>query len=116
MRLYQDGRNGPFKPCSGNPWRETQRLIVSYQWLARNKQALAAADTHFDFVVFDEAHHARYLNVANPFEEATQHVSRSAAATQPSGHGPCAAHCNANADQRVRIVGTPRGPDERSME
>ena len=48
------------------PWRRARRLILSYDWLRRNVAGFFADSPEYDMVVFDEAHHARYLEVSNP--------------------------------------------------
>ena len=48
------------------PWRQARRLILSYDWLRRNVAVFFADSPKYDMVVFDEAHHARYLEVSNP--------------------------------------------------
>ena len=48
------------------PWRLARRLILSYDWLRRNVAGFFADAPEYDMVVFDEAHHARYLEVSNP--------------------------------------------------
>ena len=48
------------------PWRRARRLILSYDWLRRNVAGFFAENPEYDMVVFDEAHHARYLEVSNP--------------------------------------------------
>ena len=48
------------------PWRQARRLILSYDWLRRNVAVFFADSPEYDMVVFDEAHHARYLEVSNP--------------------------------------------------
>ena len=50
---------------STSPWRDANRLILSYDWLRRNVEQFFADDPEYDMVVFDEAHHARYLEVSN---------------------------------------------------
>ena len=55
------------REAAGNtPWRRAQRLILSYDWLRRNVTGFFADSPEYDMVVFDEAHHARYLEVSNP--------------------------------------------------
>ena len=55
------------REVAGNaPWRRARRLILSYDWLRRNVAGFFADDPKYDMVVFDEAHHARYLEVSNP--------------------------------------------------
>ena len=45
---------------------QARRLILSYDWLRRNVTGFFADSPEYDVVVFDEAHHARYLEVSNP--------------------------------------------------
>ena len=52
--------------ASNFPWRQSQQLILSYDWLRRNDARFFADNPKYDVVVFDEAHHARYLDVSNP--------------------------------------------------
>ena len=58
-----DGRR---KNASNAPWRQARQLILSYDWLRHNEAAFFADSPEYDVVVFDEAHHARYLDVSNP--------------------------------------------------
>lgn len=48
------------------PWRQADRLILSYDWLRRHQESLLSDEVRFDFVFFDEVHHARYSEVSNP--------------------------------------------------
>ena len=58
--------SGSRQQAGSKPWREAPRLIMSYDWLRRHREAfLADAEAHYDIIIFDEAHHARYLNVSN---------------------------------------------------
>ena len=60
--VSSDGSRG----VVGNaPWRQARRLILSYDWLRRNVDGFFADSPEYDMVVFDEAHHARYLEVSN---------------------------------------------------
>ena len=52
-------------PCSSRPWQDSQHIIMSYDWLRRNAKEFFFDDPHYDIVVFDEAHRARYSDVAN---------------------------------------------------
>ena len=55
------------RETAGNaPWRRARRLILSYDWLRRNVAGFFADDPEYDMVIFDEAHHARYLEISNP--------------------------------------------------
>ena len=59
--------SGGSREVAGNaPWRQARRLILSYDWLRRNIVGFFADSPEYDMVVFDEAHHARYLDVSNP--------------------------------------------------
>ena len=60
------GSDGGSKPADPAPWRQEQRLILSYDWLRRNSSRFFADVPQYDIVVFDEAHHARYVEVSNP--------------------------------------------------
>ena len=61
--VWSDGSRQPAGPA---PWSQAQWLILSYDWLRRNASQFFADDLEYDMVVFDEAHHARYLDVNNP--------------------------------------------------
>ena len=58
--------DGSREVVSNAPWRQARRLILSYDWLRRNVAGFFADSPEYDMVVFDEAHHARYLEVSNP--------------------------------------------------
>ena len=58
--------DGSREIVSNAPWRRAGRLILSYDWLRRNAAGFFAENPEYDMVVFDEAHHARYLEVSNP--------------------------------------------------
>ena len=58
--------DGSREVVSNAPWRRARRLILSYDWLRRNVAGFFAENPEYDMVVFDEAHHARYLEVSNP--------------------------------------------------
>ena len=58
--------DGSREVVSNAPWRRARRLILSYDWLRRNAAGFFADNLEYDMVVFDEAHHARYLEVSNP--------------------------------------------------
>ena len=58
--------DGTSTPSGSTPWCESRRLILSYDWLRRNAERFFRDETQYDMVVFDEAHHARYLDVATP--------------------------------------------------
>ena len=60
---YSDDRR---ENVGNTPWRQAQQLILSYDWLRRNEARFLADSPKYDVVVFDEAHHARYLDVSNP--------------------------------------------------
>ena len=47
------------------PW-DTPYCLISYHWLRRNRQPFLASDPHYDAVIVDEAHHARFQDVNNP--------------------------------------------------
>ena len=65
--LHLASVNGNDRICGPKPWRETPRLILSYDWLRRNMDAFFEDDRPgYDIIVFDEAHHARYSEVSNP--------------------------------------------------
>ena len=65
-QLQFAGSDGDRQMASGTPWREVERLILSYDWLRRNAEQFFGDEPQYDMVVFDEAHHARYLDVSNP--------------------------------------------------
>ena len=65
-QLQFAGSDGDRQIASGTPWREVERLILSYDWLRRNAEQFFGDEPQYDMVVFDEAHHARYLDVSNP--------------------------------------------------
>ena len=59
--------DGDGRPAGAAPWREAPHLIMSYHWLSRHREAfLADPEARYDIIIFDEAHHARYLNVSHP--------------------------------------------------
>ena len=58
--------DGSRKVGGNAPWRQARQIILSYDWLRRNVAGFLADSPKYDMVVFDEAHHARYLEVANP--------------------------------------------------
>ena len=58
--------DGSRQAAGSAPWGQTQRVILSYDWLRRNASQFFADNLEYDMVVFDEAHHARYLDVNNP--------------------------------------------------
>ncbi len=60
---WADGRR---EPVSETPWHRADRLILSYDWLRRHMKEFRADAPEYDMVIFDEAHHARYLEVSNP--------------------------------------------------
>ena len=65
-QLQLVGSDGSRQAASSAPWSQAQRLILSYDWLRRNVNQFFADNLEYDMVVFDEAHHARYLDVNNP--------------------------------------------------
>ena len=57
--------DGAREEASLAPWRDASRLIVSYDWLRHHyAQFLRDEPPDYDLVIFDEAHHARYKNMA----------------------------------------------------
>ena len=58
--------DGSREVVGNDPWRQARRLILSYDWLRRNVAGFFADSPKYDMVVFDEAHHARYMEVSNP--------------------------------------------------
>ena len=54
------------QPTDAAPWRQEPQLIISYAWLRRHADRFFADGPQYDMVVFDEAHHARYVEVSNP--------------------------------------------------
>ena len=61
--VYEDGHAIDATPL---PWRQVDRLILSYDWMRRHTERFVADDLRYDFIFFDEAHHARYSEVTNP--------------------------------------------------
>ena len=62
MLLHPDGSE---EPASEQPW-DAPYCLVSYHWLRRNRQQFLASDPHYDTVIVDEAHHARFQDVNDP--------------------------------------------------
>lgn len=58
--------DGTSEPADAAPWRQRPQLILSYDWLRRHADRFFADSPKYDMVVFDEAHHARYMEVSNP--------------------------------------------------
>ena len=52
--------------ADASPWRQRPQLILSYDWLRRHADRFFTDGPQYDMVVFDEAHHARYVEVSNP--------------------------------------------------
>ena len=67
-QLQMVSSNGTREGAKGAPWRQAQHLILSYDWLRRNAERFFADGLEYDMVIFDEAHHARYLEVTNPLK------------------------------------------------
>ena len=65
-QLHLVGSDRNRQPAGSAPWSQAQWLILSYDWLRRNASQFFADNLEYDMVVFDEAHHARYLDVNNP--------------------------------------------------
>ena len=65
-QLQLASSDGSREVVGNAPWRRARRLILSYDWLRRNVAGFFADSPEYDLVVFDEAHHARYLEVSNP--------------------------------------------------
>ena len=65
-QLQLASSDGSREVVGNAPWRRARRLILSYDWLRRNVAGFFADSPEYDMVVFDEAHHARYLEVSNP--------------------------------------------------
>ena len=57
--------DGSEEPAPDPPW-DTPYCLISYHWLRRNRQAFLASDPHYDTVIVDEAHHARFQDVNDP--------------------------------------------------
>ena len=55
-----DGMN---VPAGNHLWRDAPRLIMSYDWLRRNRDQFLKDEMEYDLVIFDEAHHARYRDM-----------------------------------------------------
>lgn len=53
----------------GNPFEAYSSVIVSSSWIAQPEWATLAADTAWDMVIVDEAHHARVRISGNRREE-----------------------------------------------
>ena len=58
---YQDGSTGN---APNPPWAAAA-LIASYQWLRHHQDAFLADDPRYDLVIVDEAHRARFSEVAS---------------------------------------------------
>ena len=54
--------DGSEEPAPDQPG-ETPYCLISYHWLRRNRQRFLASDPHYDTVIVDEAHHARFQDV-----------------------------------------------------
>ena len=67
-QLQLVGSEGGRQSAGSAPWSQAHRLILSYDWLRRNASQFFADNLEYDMVVFDEAHHARYLDVNNPHQ------------------------------------------------
>lgn len=59
---YPDGAEA----AAPNPPWDADALIMSYQWLRRRKDDFLNSEPHYDMVIVDEAHRARFSEVANP--------------------------------------------------
>ena len=57
--------DGSEEPAPDPPW-DTPYCLMSYHWLRRNRQQFLASDPHYDTVIVDEAHHARFQDVNDP--------------------------------------------------
>ena len=57
--------DGSEEPAPDPPW-DTPYCLISYHWLRRNRQVFLARDPHYDTVIVDEAHHARFQDVNDP--------------------------------------------------
>ena len=57
--------DGSEEPAPDPPW-DTPYCLTSYHWLRRNRQTFLASDPHYDTVIVDEAHHARFQDVNDP--------------------------------------------------
>ena len=57
--------NGDQQKVKNKPWLADQ-LIVSAHWLRLHANQFLAANTHYDMVIVDEAHRARFSEVTNP--------------------------------------------------
>lgn len=57
--------DGAREDASPDPWRDAFRLIVSYDWLRRHYERFLQDEMpDYDLIIFDEAHHARYKDIA----------------------------------------------------
>ena len=54
--------DGSEEPAPDPPW-DTPYCLTSYHWLRQNRQPFLASDPHYDTVIVDEAHHARFQDV-----------------------------------------------------
>ena len=57
--------DGSEEPAPEQPW-DTPRCLISYHWLRRNQRQFLASDPHYNTVIVDEAHHARFQDVNDP--------------------------------------------------
>ena len=64
-RWYSSTRTAPRNRRPTQPW-DTPYCLISYHWLRRNRQQFLASDPHYDTVIVDEAHHARFQDVNDP--------------------------------------------------
>ena len=60
--IHPDGSEEP----APDPLWDTPHCLISYHWLRRNRQQFLASDPHYDTVIVDEAHHARFQDVNDP--------------------------------------------------
>ena len=57
--------DGSLTDAPDPPWAAST-LIASYQWLRQHKDEFLASEPHYDLVIVDEAHRARFSDVSNP--------------------------------------------------
>ena len=67
---YPDGR----RAAAPNPAWRSDTLIASYQWLRHHQDAFLADNARYDLVIVDEAHRARFAEVANANRRANRYL------------------------------------------
>ena len=61
---HQRYRNGRTEPANSPPW-DVPLAIAGHQWLVRNIDDFLATCGEYDFIIVDEAHRARFLDIDN---------------------------------------------------